>query len=107
MLLKRLLPQQHAPRWIITVIDLVSGIVALFVAFLLRFEFRIPEDEWDVWVGFLPVYVAVRLVVMRLFKTSSGIIRHTGLADARRIILTNLSSTVYLLLQFGFRRMVR
>ena len=93
MLLKRLLPQQHAPRWIITVIDLVCGIVALFVAFLLRFEFRIPEDEWDVWVGFLPFYVVVRLVVMRLFKTSSGIIRHTGLADARRIILTNLSST--------------
>lgn len=93
MLLKRLLPQKHAPRWIITVIDLVCGIVALFVAFLLRFEFRIPEDEWDVWIGFLPFYVVVRLVVMGLFKTSSGIIRHTGLADARRIILTNLSST--------------
>jgi len=88
-MLKRLLPQQHAPRWIIAGIDSAIAVFALLLAALLRFEFRIPEHEWVIWVQFLPIFLLVRLATMVLFRTSAGIIRHTGLADARRLLLSN------------------
>ena len=89
-MLKRLLPQSHAPRWIVTGIDLTTALAALYVAALLRFEFAIPNHEWDVWLAFAPYFIAVRLGCVLAFRTYAGIIRHTGLADARRILLSNL-----------------
>ena len=94
-MLKRLLPQQHAPRWIITGIDSGVSVFALLLAALLRFEFRIPDHEWVIWVQFLPVFILVRLTSMVLFRTSAGIIRHTGLADARRLLLSNSLGSMF------------
>ena len=69
-MLKRMLPQSHALRWMVTGIDLCIAVFALYAAALLRFEFAIPPHEWAVW---------------KAYRTYAGIIRHTGLADARRL----------------------
>ena len=92
-MLKRLLPQSHAPRWIVTGIDLSVAVVALYGAALLRFEFEIPESEWKVWLAFLPFFLVVRLGCALAYKTYAGIIRHTGLADARRLLIANLTGS--------------
>ena len=98
-MLKRFLPQQHAPRWIITGIDAGVATVSLLAAALLRFEFLIPRNEWDVWTHFLPYFLVVRVATMLAFRTNAGIIRHTGLADARRLILSNLTgSAIFIVL---------
>lgn len=89
----KILPTKHAPRWIVSGIDLVVSFCCLYVAALLRFEFFIPRNEWEVWLNFLPVFIIVRFTSNLLFRTSAGIIRHTGLADARRIILANSSAS--------------
>ena len=78
-MLKFILPQKHAPRWMVTVVDLGVSVLALYMAALLRFEFRIPPLEWEVWKSFLPVFLTARLTAFLLFNTSAGIIRHTGL----------------------------
>lgn len=97
-MLKRLLPQSHAPRWIVTGIDLTTSLAALFTAALLRFEFSIPAHEWNVWLEFVPYFLAVRLGCALVFRTYAGIIRHTGLADARRILIANLcGSSVFII----------
>ncbi|MDA0912844.1 MAG: nucleoside-diphosphate sugar epimerase/dehydratase [Bacteroidetes bacterium] len=92
-MLNRILPQQHAPRWIITGIDCAIAFCALFVAALLRFEFNIPIHEWQVWTHFLPWFFITRGSMFILLKTGAGIIRHTGLADARRIVIANLAGS--------------
>ena len=89
----KFLPTKHAPRWIVSGIDLVVGVCCLYAAALLRFEFYIPRIEWEIWLNFLPVFVIVRLTSHLLLRTSAGIIRHTGLADARRIILANSAAS--------------
>ena len=48
-MLNALLPKRHAPRWMVTVVDISVSILALYTAALLRFEFRIPEAEWLIW----------------------------------------------------------
>lgn len=93
-MLKQLLPQSHAPRWIVTGIDLFIAVTALYGAALLRFEFAIPANEWEVWLHFLPIFLAVRLGCALAFRTYAGIIRHTGLADARRLLVSNLIGTL-------------
>ena len=60
-MLKRMLPQSHAPRWMVTGIDLCIAVFALYAAALLRFEFAIPPHEWAVWKAFLPFFLVVRL----------------------------------------------
>ena len=92
--LRSLLPARHAPRWIITGIDCCVAIFALYGAALLRFEFFIPLNEWEIWLSFLPIFLLVRFITFVLFQTSAGIIRHTGIADARRIVLANSAATL-------------
>lgn len=93
-MLNNFLPKKHAPRWIVTAVDICVSIVALYIAALLRFEFLIPLEEWSVWLAFLPVFMTARLTSFLLFNTSAGIIRHTGLEDVKRIALCNSSVTL-------------
>ena len=93
-LLRTLLPSKHAPRWIVMGVDLSVAATALFGAALLRFEFFIPQNEWEIWLSFLPIFLLVRFITFILFQTSAGIIRHTGIADARRIVLANSAATL-------------
>lgn len=92
-MLNLLLPKKHAPRWMVTVVDLCISISALYLAALLRFEFRIPAEEWQIWKAFFPVFLTARLSAFLLFNTSAGIIRHTGLEDVKRIALCTSSVT--------------
>ena len=92
-MLKRMLPQSHAPRWMVTGIDLCIAVFALYAAALLRFEFAIPPHEWAVWKAFLPFFLVVRLGCALAYRTYAGIIRHTGLADARRLLISNLTGS--------------
>lgn len=101
-LLHTLLPTKHAPRWIVLGIDLAVSTIALFGASLLRFEFFIPQNEWEIWLNFLPLFIFGRFGAFVLFQTSAGIIRHTGISDARRILLANSTATLFFALANGF-----
>ena len=92
-MLKQMLPQSHAPRWMVTGIDLCIAVSSLYVAALLRFEFAIPANEWVIWKAFLPLFLLVRLGCALAYRTYAGIIRHTGLADARRLMVSNLTGS--------------
>ena len=100
-LLRTLLPSKHAPRWIVMGVDLCVAATALFGAALLRFEFFIPQNEWEIWLNFLPLFLLGHFGSFALFHTSAGIIRHTGIADARRILLANTSATLVFALVNG------
>lgn len=93
-LLNTLLPVKHAPRWIVLFLDLSIALVALYSAALLRFEFVIPQSEWTIWVDFLPLFLLGRFGSFYLLKTYAGIIRHTGISDARRILFANTLATI-------------
>jgi len=91
------LPDRFAPRWIISGMDLVLVTGALVGALLLRFEFRVPHHEWVIWLQFLPGFLVIRAAVFFLFRTSAGILRHTGTADARRVFwAVSLGSALFI-----------
>ena len=82
------------PRWAILVFDMALACGGLAFAALLRFEFELPPVERRVLVSFLPIFFAVRLATMGLFRTSAGVIRHSGAYDARRLLAATGTGTL-------------
>ncbi|MBO4602188.1 MAG: polysaccharide biosynthesis protein [Salinivirgaceae bacterium] len=89
--------KKYAPRWIVLAIDIFISTASIIIAYLLRFNFDIPENEK---VGELTqivqLVVAVRIIGFLVFKTYAGIIRYTGLNDARRIVITTASGSIFI-----------
>jgi len=87
--------KKYAPRWIVLIIDIFICTASIIIAYLLRFNFEIPENEK---VGQLTqivqLVVGIRFVSFLIFKTFAGIIRYTGLNDARRIIITTATGSI-------------
>ena len=81
-----LFPSRNVPRWIIFLIDTVLVMASLFLAFLLRFEFSIPEQEIAPLVFAFPIYMIVRVLLSVIGKTYAGIIRYSGTEDTIRIL---------------------
>ena len=96
-------PATPFPRWGILLIDLVLCLVALGGAYLLRFNFEVPEVEWTLLKPVLPVYIAVRLASFLLAGTHRIMVRHTGTDDARRIFLTVLAGSLAIAVLSAFR----
>lgn len=82
---RSLLRTRFAPRWLVLGLDLVWASCALFVAALLRFDFRVPGHEWEVLAKFLPWFWSIRAALFVATRSHAGIIRHTGSRDAMRI----------------------
>lgn len=69
-------------------IDIGICVVSLCLAYLLRFNFSIPEDEINRFISVFPVVILLRAISFYLTKTYAGIIRYTSTEDAKRIFIT-------------------
>jgi FlaA1/EpsC-like NDP-sugar epimerase len=81
------LPNRNAPRWIVFIIDLSICFFSLVTAYLLRFNFAIPEEEINNLVLVIPYVLTIRTVFSLLFRTYANIIRYTSSRDAQRIFI--------------------
>jgi len=81
------------PRWVIFLIDLGCVLAAVTVGFLLRFNFDLSVIGTYNWSEIVVVTLAVNAVSFILFRTFAGIIRHTSLQDAWRVLISITAST--------------
>lgn len=96
---ERLLRIRSLPRWFVFLFDLTCSSIALWTAFVLRFNFDLIQ------IGKYPVYelIGITLIINALFfyifRVYAGIIRQTSMEDARRVVVA-LSCSVMVL--FGW-----
>ncbi len=96
---KPFLDNKNTPTWIIFLIDLGIVFVGLILAYLLRFNFKIPEGEIETFYFVFPLVIGIRAITFLLGKTNRGMIRYTSSADAQRIfIITIIGSAIFILL---------
>lgn len=92
-----LLPKSNTPRWIVMVIDLVLSAVALFFAYLIRFDLKadpkVIQQEWDILSKSIVLYFAIKWLVFFAFGIHKGLVRHTSTEDLRRIFLASVTSS--------------
>jgi len=90
-ILLRLDPAHRAMVWVVQLgVFAASGVLA----FLLRFEFTIPEAHWKHLAWGLPVWLAVKSLAFRLAELDRGWWRYVSITDVVRIGLANLGASL-------------
>lgn len=88
----------YTPRWMIFFIDVFIVLVSFLSAYLLRFNFSIPEEYLTSLKITIPIIIIIRSVGFFLGKTYAGIIRFTSTKDAERIFTVIIIGSIVLLL---------
>ncbi len=87
---------RNIPRWGIFLVDVLISLFSIILAYLLRFNFTIPAEEYEYFLIALPLVVTLRAITFAVFKTFAGIVRYTTSQDAQRIFLTVMVGTLIL-----------
>lgn len=82
-----LFPKKNTPRWLIFVIDIGICLFAIFLSYMLRFNFHIPPIDLGDLPAVVGIIIGVRIISFSIGKTYAGIIRYTSSKDAQRIFI--------------------
>lgn len=88
------LNEGYTPRWIVLLIDLAIVLAGIIMAYLLRFDFSIPQVEIDAFPIVLPVIFGVRGLSFLVARIPWAIVRYMSQRDAIRILIANFGGTV-------------
>lgn len=99
----RILFQHNIPRWIIFFIDVVICFFSLILAYLVRFNFSIPDTAKVDFPLVFGIVLGVRALSFFFSKTYKGIVKHTSSKDSQRIfIVITIGSIFYVLVNLLF-----
>ncbi len=108
-LVDRLYPYR---RPVIAAIHIILTTVAYVLAFLIRFDFRLPASEWMNLVQSLPLILLIRVLIFSWFRLHEGIWRYVSIQDGvlilKAVTLSSLIFSVAILTFFrqGFPRSI-
>ena len=88
------------PRWVIFILDLGAGMIALFTALILKSNLLLTAIRWEGAFGILVSSFLINILVFLSIKTYRGIVRFTGLQDALRVMATVVLSSLLIIIQF-------
>jgi len=91
------LERPNAPVWIIFLGDLFICFISIWAAYFLRFNFRIPPEEFGTLPLVFLVVLLIRAISALLFQTHRGIIRFTNTKDVERIFLSIAAGSTFFL----------
>ncbi|MGQ0828966.1 MAG: polysaccharide biosynthesis protein [Bacteroidota bacterium] len=90
--------QRNMPRWIIFFIDMAICLFSLVLAYLVRFNFSIPQVEIDAFPLVFGLVLSIRALSFYISKTYKGIVKYTSSKDAQRIfVVISIGSFAYVL----------
>lgn len=93
----------YLPRWIIVFMDLVVLVIAFIFTKLIFNGTGLPYIIVPNKLLFLVAFFGVNLFFFWLFRTYSGIIRHSSYIDALKLLFSQISVlVVFLVANFGF-----
>ena len=86
--------KHNMPRWLIFLIDMSIVSFSIILAYLLRFNFHIPDVEIKHLPQVFGVVLGIRAISFIISKTYAGIIRYTSTEDAVRIFIVLFSGSI-------------
>ncbi len=91
--------QRNMPRWIIFFIDMFICLFSLVLAYLVRFNFAIPQIELDAFPMVFGFVLGIRALGFYFSKTYQGIVKFTGSKDTQRIFsVISIGSLAFVLI---------
>ncbi|MDQ7948107.1 MAG: nucleoside-diphosphate sugar epimerase/dehydratase [Pedobacter sp.] len=90
------------PRWIIFLLDLAMCIIALTIAYFLKFNLDLSGLNFVEYSRNILILTLINVIVFFNVKTYSGIIRYTSAQDTFRILFAvTISNGIFFLLNLG------
>jgi FlaA1/EpsC-like NDP-sugar epimerase len=93
-------------RIIVLLSDVALAVSSYWFAYLLRFNFVVPEIYYQKWIETLPVLLAIRIPCFYFLRLYSGVWRYASMSDLVRILqaitLSSLLFVAYLFFVHGF-----
>ncbi len=82
--------RNNTPRWFILIIDLGIAFTSIISAYLLRFNFKLPEEYFILeniksFYFVIPAVLIIRFLSFLISRTYQGLVRYTSTKDAGRI----------------------
>ena len=72
-------------HWAVLAVDSLIVVISLVLAYLLRFNFNVPETEQPLIFRAVVSLFAIRFIFFMFFRTYAGMIQYTSSEDAQRI----------------------
>lgn len=91
------LTETNTPRWIVFLFDIFLSTFAITFAYLLRFNFKIPDEQDNSMLYGILVVVGIRALSFLISKVYAGIVRYATFRDAERILLVLLIGSASIL----------
>lgn len=93
--------RHSVPRWTVFIIDALTVFVAFIIAYFLRFNFVVPEERIPLFLFQALIASSVYAGYGLVFRSYSGLIRHTTLTDITLVfIVTTCSALTLVFLSF-------
>lgn len=84
------------PRWLIFLIDLFFSVFSVYLAFNLRFNFNIPDHEFQFALWQLACVLGIRSLTFFILRPYRGYVRYTSSMDVQRLLrIVALGSILY------------
>lgn len=94
----KLLHQSYLPRWIVLTIDMVICAVSLALVYFLLQNTLTPYKDFESFYVQVSMLLGVNLIYFIVFKTYSGIIRHSTFKDIIKLAFSALATVTTILL---------
>ncbi len=95
---------RYASKWLVLIFDVLIVVVTFFLAYLIRFNFKI-EFDLETVLRQSPFVALVAAISFLSVKTHQGVVRYTGFKDLVNIIIgTNIIATILLLVTYANRK---
>ena len=95
--------QNNTPRWIIFFIDLIICFLSLVLAYLVRFNFSVPDAAINDFPLVFALVIGIRTVSFLIYKTYKGIVKYTSSKDSQRIFVSiTMGSLLFVLINLIF-----
>jgi FlaA1/EpsC-like NDP-sugar epimerase len=84
------------PRWLVLLVDMAAVYFSFLIAYMLRYNFEMYTFDISTSFNQALLVLSVYFFFMLIFKSYSGMIRHTTIRDTYKILFTNFSSLIVL-----------
>jgi FlaA1/EpsC-like NDP-sugar epimerase len=94
----RVFKNHSLPSWLVLIIDSATVFFSFLIAYMLRYNFEVYTFQISMVFRQAFFVLAVYALFILIFKSYTGMIRHTTIRDAYKIILTNFISFIVLII---------
>lgn len=93
--------QRYASKWLVLLVDVAIVAVTLFLAYIIRYDFKLSFNIFTV-LRQVPVVVIAGVLSFLLVKSHKGVVRYTGFRDVVNIIIgANILATMLFLITYA------